>query len=102
MRKQDKIIVWPGYFDSTRTRKDGRRVSRGLAVPMPRITEVKDAADRLHMNCELVPDVAYPKTSSQKAGMLLVKKRQSKEKTIKEVAVQLMRIRSSPVAKQGN
>jgi len=102
MRKQDKIIVWPGYFDSTRTRKDGRRVSRSLAVPTPRITEVKDAADRLHMDAELIPDVAYPKTSSQKAGMLQVKKKQSKEKTIKEIAVQLMRIRSSPVAKQGN
>jgi signal recognition particle subunit SRP19 len=102
MRKQDKIIVWSAYFDSTRTRKDGRRVSRSLAVPTPRITEVKDAADRLHMDAELIPDVAYPKTSSQKAGMLQVKKKQSKEKTIKEIAVQLMRIRSSPVAKQGN
>lgn len=102
MRKQDKIIVWPAYFDSARTRKEGRRVPKSLTGPIPRITEVKDATDRLHLDSELVLDVAYPKTPSQKTGMVLVKKKQSKDETVKEIAKQLIKTRGSSVTKQGN
>jgi len=99
MRKQDKVIMWPAYFDSTRTRKEGRRVARNMAVPYPKIAEMNDAADKLHLNCELTPDVAFPKTPSQKSGMVLIEKKQSKEETIKEIAKQLLKIRSATVAK---
>ena len=44
MRKQDKMIIWPAYFDSTKTRRDGRRIPKSLAVPSPKILEIKDAA----------------------------------------------------------
>jgi signal recognition particle subunit SRP19 len=95
MRKQDKIIVWPTYFDSAKTRKEGRRVPKNMAVPSPMITEMKDAADKLHLSCELVTDVAYPRTPWLKSGMILVEKKQSKEKTMEEIAKQLLKIRSA-------
>lgn len=99
MRKQDKIIIWAPYFDSTKTRKDGRRLPKSLAVSSPRISEIKDAIDKIHLDCELVADVAYPKTPWLKTGMLLVKKRDSKDKTIREIAKQLQKIRSAPTTK---
>jgi len=37
MQKQEKIIIWPAYFDSTKTRKDGRRIPKSLALPSPKI-----------------------------------------------------------------
>ena len=95
MRKQDKIIVWPAYFDSAKTRKEGRRVPKNLTVPSPMVIEVKDAADKLHLNCELVTDVAFPRTPWLKSGMILVEKKQSKEKTMEEIAKQLLKIRSA-------
>jgi signal recognition particle subunit SRP19 len=95
MRKQDKVIVWPAYFDSAKTRKEGRRVPKNLTVPSPKITEVKDAADKLHLNCELVTDVAFPKTPWLKSGMILVEKKQSKGETMEEIAKQLLKIRSA-------
>lgn len=99
MRKQDKMIIWAAYFDSIKTRKDGRRVPKNLAVPSPRISEIKDATDKIHLDCELVADVAYSKTPWLKTGMLLVKKKESKDKTIREIAKQLQKIRSTPTAK---
>jgi signal recognition particle subunit SRP19 len=91
--------MWPAYFDGLKTRREGRRVSKSAAVNAPRILEMKDAADRLHLNAELIADVAYPKIPRLKTGMLLVEKRQSKDKTIREIAMQLQKIRSATAAK---
>jgi signal recognition particle subunit SRP19 len=98
MRKQEKIIIWPTYFDSARTRMDGRRVSKSLAVVAPRITEVKEAAEKLSLACELVLDAGYSKTPWLKTGMLLVEKKGSKNQTIVMIAKQLVKIRSATKA----
>jgi signal recognition particle subunit SRP19 len=99
MRKQDKIIIWSAYFDSTKTREDGRRVPRSLAVPSPKISEIKDAAEKIGLQCELVPDASYPKTPWLKTGTLLVKKNEPKSRIIRSVAQQLLKIRSAVATK---
>jgi len=99
MRKQDKIIMWSAYFDSAKTRKDGRRIPKSLAVPSPKILEIKDAAEKIGLECELVPDAGYSKTSWLKAGMLLVKKNEAKEQIIRKIAKELLRIRSVTATK---
>jgi signal recognition particle subunit SRP19 len=98
MRQQDKIIIWPAYFDSTKTRKEGRRVSKNLALSLPKIQEMKEAASKMGFECELVEGVGYPKTSWMKTGMLLVKKKkETKEKIIVKIAQQLPKIRAASV-----
>ncbi len=101
MRQQDKVIMWPAYFDSTRTRKDGRRTAKGSAIPVPRISEIREAAERLHLNCELVPDAGYAKMPWLKPGMLLIKKnKEPKEEIIKKIAAQLLKNRNTNTPKQ--
>jgi signal recognition particle subunit SRP19 len=99
MRQQDKIIVWPAYFDSTKSRKDGRRVPKNIAVPFPKIGEVKDAAEKLGLPYELVADSGYSKTPWMKTGMVLVKKKGSKVQVIFSIAKQICKIRSTSVSK---
>jgi signal recognition particle subunit SRP19 len=99
MRKQDKTIIWPVYFDSSKTRGDGRRVPKGLSVPSPKILEIKDAVEKLGMECELVMEAAYPKMPWLKTGVVLVKKKEAKEQTIKKIARQLAKVRSATVTK---
>jgi len=99
MRKQDKIIVWPAYFDSTKTRGDGRRVPKNLAVPSPKVLEIKEAVEKLALSYEVVLDAGYPKTPWLKTGMLLVTKKESKEKVIRKIGKQLLKIRSAAVRK---
>jgi signal recognition particle subunit SRP19 len=99
MRKQEKIVIWPAYFDSTRTRKDGRRVPKSLAVPSPKILEIKNAVEKLGLECELVLDTGYPKTQWLKTGMLLVKKNDSKDQITRKIAKQLLTIRSTTTTK---
>jgi len=98
MRKQDKTVIWPAYFDSTKTRKNGRRVQKSLAVPSPRILEIKDAAEKLGLEHELIADAGYPKTPWLKTGALLVKKKETKDQTIRRIAKQLNKIRSTAAA----
>lgn len=99
MRKQDKVILWPAYFDLTKTREEGRKVPKTLAVPSPKILELKEAAEKLGLEHELVPEAGYPKTPWIKTGMLLIAKKEPKNQIIKKVAKQLQKIRSAAVPK---
>ena len=94
MRKQDKIIIWPAYFDQAKTRNEGRRVPKSLAVHSPKFLEVQEAAQILGLELEVVPGKGYPKTSWMKAGMLLVEKKGSKEQVINRIAKQLQKTRN--------
>ncbi|MGA3193039.1 MAG: signal recognition particle subunit SRP19/SEC65 family protein [Candidatus Bathyarchaeia archaeon] len=94
MRKQDKVIIWPAYFDVVRSREDGRRVPKSIAVVSPKIAEVKEAAEKLSLTCEVFPEAGYPKTSWLKTGMVLVEKKGSKNQTITMIAKQLSNMRS--------
>ena len=102
MRKQDKAIVWPAYFDVNRTRKDGRRVPKNLAVHVPKVEELEVAARRLGLQSEVVVGVGYPKVPWQKSGSLLVEKKASKEKILRGLGRQLVKLRgeAQPVQKQ--
>jgi signal recognition particle subunit SRP19 len=94
MRKQEKIIIWPAYFDQARTRKAGRRVAKSLAVPSPKILEVQEAAQKLGLDFEVVADKGYSKVPWVQAGMLLVEKQGSKEQIISRIAKQLLKARN--------
>jgi len=97
MRKQDKAIIWPAYFDQTKTRKNGRRVPKNLAVPSPKIEEIHEAAGKLGLKNEVVATTGYPKTPWQKTGSILVEKKSPKEQILKKLAKQLVKARSEPV-----
>jgi signal recognition particle subunit SRP19 len=94
MRKQDKAIIWPAYFDQTKTRKKGRRVPKNMAVQSPKILELQEAAQKQGLRNEVVATAGYPKTPWAKTGMLLVEKKGSKEQVISRIAKQLLKSRS--------
>ncbi len=94
MRKQEKAIIWPSYFDSAKTRSQGRRVSKNIAVPSPKVEEIEEAASRLGLEHETVLEKGYPKTPWNKMGMLLVEKQGSKEQVINKIAKQIQKARN--------
>jgi signal recognition particle subunit SRP19 len=100
MRQQDKIIIWPAYFDVAKTRKQGRQVPKSFAVPSPKASEIREATEELGFVSELVQDVAYPKTSNLKMGMILIKKKEPKTQTISKVAKKLVQARGSATQKK--
>jgi len=102
VRQQDKVIIWPAYFDSAKSRGDGRKVHKSLTVSFPRISEMKEAADKLGLPSEAVADAGYSKTPWVKTGMLLVKKKGPKNQMISAIAKQLVKMRSTSAPKQSD
>jgi signal recognition particle subunit SRP19 len=96
MKKLDKAIIWPIYFDCNKSRKDGRRVPKNIAVQSPKIAEIKEAADKLGLKNGINLEAHFPKTPWVKTGMLLVEKEEAKEKIIQKLAKQLFKIKCQP------
>ena len=93
MRKQNKIILWSVYFDVNKSRTEGRRVPKKLAVSAPKIEELQNAAKRLGLQPEIVPNAAHPSSPWLKTGLLVVPKTESKDKTLKKIAKELSALR---------
>jgi len=90
LRKQDRVVLWPVYFDSTKTRSEGRRVSKRLASPTPKLSEVGNAADSLGLEPKLYLDASYPFNPNAKTGYITTLKRDSKTKIIREIAQKIL------------
>ena len=84
MRKLDKAIIWPAYFDTNKTRSEGRRVPKNMAVQSPKIDEIKMAVDRLGLKSEVNLEAHHPRYHWSKTGMILVEKKEPKEKIIQK------------------
>lgn len=53
--------LYPVYFDAARTRAEGRRVARGLAVASPLAREIVNACRDLRLQTVFEPDKMHPK-----------------------------------------
>jgi signal recognition particle subunit SRP19 len=93
MRKQNKIVIWPVYFDSTKTRGEGRKLPKKYTVPNPKIGEICEAIKRLGLKCEVVADAAYPKRPWRKTGVVYVEKKKSKLEMLKKIGETLVKMR---------
>lgn len=100
MRKSDNAIIWPVYFDVNKSKSEGRRVPKNLAVNSPKILEIKEAADKLGLENEVNPTAGYPRTPWAKLGMLTVKKDEPKEQIVLKLAKQLIKIKQQQTQQQ--
>lgn len=57
----DFQCLYPVYFDATRSRAEGRRVSSSLAVKNPLAREIATACSRLRLPTLLEPEKTHPK-----------------------------------------
>lgn len=87
------VILWPVYFDSSRTRREGRRLPKNLCVNSPSIIILEKAVKNLGLDSEISPESAYPRLPWIKMGFIMVKKDgKSKSQILKEVASELKKL----------
>jgi len=68
-------------------------VPLSLSVEDPKLEEVVEAARRVGLNPIVEADKAYPKMWWKEKGRILVEKRASKTKILKEIALALKEVR---------
>lgn len=93
VRRRDKILVWPVYLDSSKTRREGRRVPLKMGVNSPRLLELVEAAEKLGLEPEPNPDAAHPRTWWNKTGYVLVKGISKKSRILMELASKISEMR---------
>lgn len=68
------ITLWPEYFDSGRTRAEGRRLPLDLCVPKPDLDIMAKGAMLLDLEYEVREDMSYPKDPRARHGCVKVEK----------------------------
>jgi signal recognition particle subunit SRP19 len=70
---EDKAwVLWPEYFDSSRTRAAGRKVSKELAVKDPTLEMIVAALKNLGLDYKVEEDKAFPGNWHAHLGRILV------------------------------
>ncbi|ADV64447.1 signal recognition particle subunit SRP19/SEC65 family protein [Desulfurococcus mucosus] len=89
--KGRKIVVYPSYIDSKKSRREGRKIRLSDAVPNPGIDEILEACRRLGLN-PVHEEKQYPRIHGLR-GRVLVDKKMSKLSTLIAVAREIKRMR---------
>ena len=76
------IVLWPEYFDISRSRADGRRLPKSLCVDKPDLDIIAKGAMILDLEYKIIEDVAYPSNSNEKNGCVRVEKGKMKKTTL--------------------
>jgi len=93
MRKQKKIILWPVYFDSSKTRKEGRKVPKSVAVSNPNLAELQRVAEHLRLKPEAEANTAHSAAPWRKTGRIWVQKKGAKMQILMKIAKEIVAIR---------
>ncbi len=83
------MVVWPANLDSTKTRKQGRKLTKGAAVQIPRLEEIHDAATKLSIEAEIVPAKAKPSIWWEKSGYAIFPKKDVKTELLRSLASEI-------------
>jgi signal recognition particle subunit SEC65 len=83
---KDNVVIWPIYFDSTKTRSKGRMVRAADSVASPTIEDVLAAALKAGFKPEIEKEKKHPGTWRESSGRILVPKREPKMAILKKIA----------------
>jgi len=88
------MVIWPAALDSTKSRSQGRCLSKSQAVQTPRVDELEHAARRLSYDPEPSPHSALPSRWWEKTGYVLVKRGDKpRAKVLKDLAAEIQKAR---------
>ena len=107
--KREEMTLWTGYFDSRKSRSDGRRVPRGASIPKPTLEAVVWAARSTGIRkMRQEPDASHPSRPHAKEGRLVMPPSHALEATgasskegVMQVIGQVLRKRSQEAKEQG-
>ena len=55
-----RMIIWRSNLDATKSRKEGRKISRGIAIKDLKLKEISKAAHELKLNPEIQENKTHP------------------------------------------
>jgi signal recognition particle subunit SRP19 len=96
LKQNGKMVVWPAALDSTKSRSQGRHLSKPQAIQTPRVDELENAAKKLSYDPQPSPHSALPSHWWEKSGYVLVTRGdKARSKVLKDIAAEIRKTRSS-------
>ncbi len=84
-----RMVVWKANLEANKSRKEGRKISHGIALKDLHMKEISKAAHELKLN----PQIENKKHPRGVDGRVLVDKKHSKIKTLKLISDEIRKIR---------
>jgi signal recognition particle subunit SRP19 len=81
-----EYVIWPAYLDSSKSRSEGRRIPRDVAVDSPSAAEVANAAKQVGYEPEYEPQKQYPRTWWENRGRVRIETDEDKGDVLRAVA----------------
>jgi len=88
------MTVWTVYLDSRRSRRDGRKVPKDLAVIAPTVQELGRAAEGLGLNPKVEGEPIHPRDRGRLPGYVVVDKRRGRSDTLRAVSRRVFEMRA--------
>jgi len=96
LKQHGRMIVWLASVDSSKSRRQGRRLPRSSCLDMPKLAEVEDAARALSLESTSRSDAARPSRPWEKTGYIIVERRgKTRSFVLKSLAQVIRRSRDS-------
>lgn len=93
--KNELMTIWPVYLDSTRTVKQGRKISKKDGVRNPSLNEIRRACYKLHLKPLVDKDKTYPGLWYEHTGRVAVDTDMKKLVLLREVAAKIKEYRDN-------
>jgi len=94
------VVLWPIYFEATRSRSRRRRVPLSLAVRGVTAEDVLRAAVAAGYRAELDPSSKHPAAWFESSGRVLVYTEERKSVVLRKVGEQLRRLKGAEPRKR--
>ncbi|MBX8631244.1 MAG: hypothetical protein KIY12_03415 [Thermoplasmata archaeon] len=86
MKKNNRWVLWPSYFDVRLKRREGRRVPKKMAVESPSLEMIGEALKSLGIDFEVDENAAFPSQWYRREGRIFVSNNIKKNDIIKAVS----------------
>jgi len=84
-----RMIIWKANLEANKTRKEGRKISRGVAIKDLDLKDISKSAHELKLN----PQIENKKHPRGVDGCVLVDKKYPKIKTLKLISDEIRKMR---------
>jgi signal recognition particle subunit SRP19 len=95
LKLHEKAVIWPANLDSTKSRREGRKLAKGPALQIPKLEELRDAANHLSIEHEIVAGKSRPNAWWEKGGYLIVPKATPQSKLLRSLASEIRKQRAT-------
>jgi signal recognition particle subunit SRP19 len=91
--REDRLVIWPIYFNSNATKKVGRKLRKELCVADPKVEEIYTVCKKLGLSPEMQDEKVHPTSEGSGKGRVMVRRAKKKTSVLNDIGSSLVKSR---------